>query len=55
MMAGSPGFQSPEQLRAESLGPLCDVWLCSDCTDARNGSMAKANPISNSPQGFCEG
>ena len=26
MMAGSPGFQSPEQLRAESLGPPCDVY-----------------------------
>lgn len=26
MMAGSPGFQAPEQLRAESLGPHCDVY-----------------------------
>ena len=26
MMAGSPGFQAPEQLQAESLGPHCDVY-----------------------------
>ena len=26
MMAGSPGYQSPEQLRAESLGPHCDIY-----------------------------
>lgn len=26
MMTGSPGFQAPEQLRAESLGPHCDVY-----------------------------
>ena len=26
MMAGSPGFQAPEQLRAESVGPHCDVY-----------------------------
>ena len=26
MMAGTPGFQSPEQLRSESLGPHCDVY-----------------------------
>ena len=26
MMTGSPGFQAPEQLRAESLGPHCDIY-----------------------------
>ena len=26
MMAGSPGFQPPEQLRSESVGPECDVY-----------------------------
>lgn len=26
MMAGSPGYQAPEQLRAEKLGPCCDVY-----------------------------
>ena len=26
MMAGSPGFQAPEQLRAESLGPHSDMY-----------------------------
>lgn len=26
MMAGSPVFQAPEQLRAESLGPHCDIY-----------------------------
>ena len=26
MMAGSPGYQSPEQLRSESLGIACDVY-----------------------------
>ena len=26
MMAGSPGFQAPEQLRAQSIGPHCDVY-----------------------------
>ena len=26
MMAGSPGFQPPEQLRSESIGPHCDVY-----------------------------
>ena len=26
MLAGSPGYQAPEQLRAESLGPLTDVY-----------------------------
>ena len=26
MMAGSPGYQAPEQLRAESLGPHCDIY-----------------------------
>ena len=26
MMAGLPGYQAPEQLRAESLGPHCDVY-----------------------------
>ena len=25
-MAGSPGFQPPEQLRSESIGPHCDVY-----------------------------
>lgn len=26
MLAGSPGYQSPEQLRAESTGPASDVY-----------------------------
>ena len=26
MMAGSPGYQAPEQLRAQSLGPHCDIY-----------------------------
>jgi serine/threonine protein kinase len=26
MKAGSPGFQPPEQLRSESVGPHCDVY-----------------------------
>ena len=26
MMAGSPGFQAPEQLRAQSIGPYCDIY-----------------------------
>ena len=26
MMAGSPGFQPPEQLRSEFVGPECDVY-----------------------------
>ena len=26
MLAGSPGFQSPEQLRSESTGPPSDVY-----------------------------
>ena len=26
LMAGTPGFQAPEQLRSESLGPYCDVY-----------------------------
>lgn len=26
MLSGSPGFQSPEQLRAESIGLECDVY-----------------------------
>lgn len=26
MLAGSPGYQAPEQLRAESLGPHCDIY-----------------------------
>ena len=26
MLAGSPGYQSPEQLRAETIGPLSDVY-----------------------------
>ena len=26
MLAGSPGYQSPEQLRAESIGPPSDVY-----------------------------
>ena len=26
MLAGSPGYQSPEQLRAESIGVECDVY-----------------------------
>lgn len=33
MMAGSPGNQAPEQLRAESLEPHCDItlWMRHDC------------------------
>ena len=27
MMAGSPGFQAPEQLRAQSIGLHCDVYV----------------------------
>ena len=26
MLAGSPGFQPPEQLRSEFIGPACDVY-----------------------------
>ncbi len=26
MMAGSPGYQAPEQLRAQSIGPHCDCY-----------------------------
>ena len=26
VMAGSPGFQPPEQLRSKSIGPHCDVY-----------------------------
>lgn len=26
MLAGTPGFQPPEQLRAESIGTACDVY-----------------------------
>ena len=26
MLAGSPGYQAPEQLHAESLGPHCDIY-----------------------------
>lgn len=26
MLAGTPGFQPPEQLRAENIGPECDVY-----------------------------
>ena len=26
MMAGTPGFQPPEQLKAEKIGPACDVF-----------------------------
>ena len=29
MMAGSPGYQSPEQLRSESQGPPSDVYAFS--------------------------
>ena len=32
MMAGSPGFQPPEQLRSESVGPECDVYACGGVT-----------------------
>ena len=26
MMAGTPGFQPPEQLKAQQIGPACDVF-----------------------------
>ena len=26
MMAGSPGYQAPEELRAESVGLRCDIY-----------------------------
>jgi len=29
MLAGTPGFQSPEQLKAESIGPPSDIYAFS--------------------------
>ena len=28
MLAGSPGYQSPEQLKAEKIGTHCDIIIC---------------------------
>ena len=28
MLAGSPGFQSPQQLKGESIGTPTDVYIC---------------------------
>ena len=49
MMAGSPGFQAPELLHVESLGPHCEVYAfgCVLIVLAIQGadSVAGAKPI----------
>ena len=49
MMTGSPGFQAPEQLRAESLGPHCDIYAfgCHDSNIPGKSTMAWTEPLSN--------
>ena len=34
MLAGSPGYQSPDQLRAESIGVECDVYAFGGVTES---------------------
>jgi serine/threonine protein kinase len=50
MMAGTPGFQSPEQLRAEEVGIASDVYAFG-CCFYREASMVRAESIPNYDEG----
>ena len=56
MLAGSPGFQSPEQLTGESIGIPSDVYAFGAVAlvvFGEKNSLARSLPLSNHVPSYC--